>query len=72
VEIENVKNAIKYVAIAAALTTLAHAGPAADAVEDAVTGISTDAGLGVVAGLTIGAVIFGARVVWGAVKSMAH
>lgn len=45
---------------------------AATDVTSAISGVATDAGTGVTAGVTIGAVVFGARVVWGAIKSMAH
>ena len=50
------------------------AGPAmADAtiVTGAISEVAGDAGTGVTAGVGIGAVVFGARVVWGAIKSMA-
>lgn len=40
-------------------------------VTTAITGVAGDAGTGVTAGVTIGAVVFGAKVVWGAIKSMA-
>jgi hypothetical protein len=43
----------------------------AAAVTSAITGVAADAGTGVTAGVTIGAVVFGARVVWSAIKSMA-
>ncbi|MEK7950397.1 hypothetical protein [Luteolibacter soli] len=52
-----------------AATGVSHAA-AADVI-DAVDGLSGDASLGVTAGVTIGAVVFGAKVVWGAIKSMA-
>jgi len=45
---------------------------AATDVTSAITGVAGDASDGVTAGVTIGAVVFGARVVWGAIKSMAH
>jgi len=45
---------------------------AATDVTSAISGVASDAGDGVTAGVTIGAVVFGARVVWGAIKSMAH
>jgi hypothetical protein len=45
---------------------------AATDVTTAISGVAGDASTGVTAGVTIGAVVFGARVVWGAIKSMAH
>lgn len=59
-----------YLGTAAALTGTCLAD-AAD-VTGAVSGIAADASTGVTAGVTIGAIVFGARVVWGAIKSMAH
>lgn len=54
----------------AALGTSAAMADATD-VTSAITGVAGDASDGVTAGVAIGAVVFGARVVWGAIKSMA-
>lgn len=54
----------------AALSTVSASAAAADVI-DAIDGLSTEAGSGVTAGVTIGAVVFGAKVVWGAIKSLA-
>jgi hypothetical protein len=43
----------------------------ASTVTDAVNGLASDASAGVAAGLAVGVVLFGARVVWRAVKGMA-
>lgn len=43
----------------------------ATTVTSAISTVAADAGTGVTAGVTIGAVVFGAKVVWGAIKSMA-
>ena len=53
-------------------STMAGAFADASVITDAVETIATDAGTGVGAGILIGVVVFGARVVWRAVKSMAH
>ncbi|RYD43248.1 MAG: hypothetical protein EOP85_10360 [Verrucomicrobiaceae bacterium] len=51
-------------------TAVSSQAAAADVI-DAIDGLSTEAGSGVTAGVTIGAVVFGAKVVWGAIKSLA-
>ncbi|MEO6475034.1 hypothetical protein [Luteolibacter sp.] len=57
---------------ASALGAFADGSAGATAVTSAVSGLAADAGTGVGAGILIGVVVFGARVVWRAVKSMAH
>lgn len=60
------------ITLALAAASAVPAMAAATDVTNAITGLDADASTGVGAGVTIGAVVFGARVVWGAIKSMAH
>jgi hypothetical protein len=63
----------KLIATGAVLAaTIVPSMAAATDVTTAISGVAGDASSGVTAGVTIGAVVFGARVVWGAIKSMAH
>lgn len=65
------KKIVTALAASALLAGNTFAAGAAD-VTDAIDGITADASAGVIAGVTIGAILFGARVVWRAVKSMAR
>ena len=67
----SIKSKLGVAALAGAGMIAPSFGAAAD-VTSAITGVAADASLGVTAGVTIGAVVFGARVVWVAIKSMAH
>jgi len=68
---------IKKTAIVAGTTVavtgaaMADGGSGGTSVISGVSGIASDAALGVGAGIAIGVVLFGARVVWRAVKGMA-
>lgn len=53
-----------------AVTTLGASAAAADVI-DAIDGLGVDVSSGVTAGVTLGAIVFGAKVVWGAIKSLA-
>jgi len=64
------KRNLAFAGVAVAASAATASAAAADVI-DAVDGLSADASLGVTAGVTIGAVVFGAKVVWGAIKSMA-
>lgn len=66
------KNRILLPVLGVSVALVGAASAAATDVTSAITGVAGDASDGVTAGVTIGAVVFGARVVWGAIKSLAH
>lgn len=66
------KYLIPVVTVLACTCLGAHAAGNASDVTSAISGVAADASTGVTAGVTIGAVVFGGKVVWGAIKSMAH
>jgi hypothetical protein len=60
-----------FAAVSLAPVMIGSAFADASTVTNAVTGLTADASAGVAAGLGIGVILFGARVVWRAVKGMA-